>query len=127
MLVRGPEEDEPAVGAGDGAADDDEMVLAVDADDLEVPDGDALGAVAASHAQALLGTAVAAVAGVRANRAALPFALLDAVAGAEAAEVVSLDDARRAAALRRAGDINVLDVLEDLGGGQDGADLDRRR
>src|SRR6266542_5365286 len=95
VLVCGADEDEPTVGARDGAADEDEVVLGVDADDREVSDGDAFGTVAAGHAQALLGSAVAAVTGVRTDRAALPFALLDAVAGAEPAEVVPLDDARR--------------------------------
>src|SRR5438270_12935516 len=67
VLVRGTDEDEPPVGARDGSADEDEVVFRVDADDLQVANGDALGTVAARHAQALLGSAVATVAGVRAD------------------------------------------------------------
>src|SRR5207302_293840 len=100
------------------------VVLGVDADDGQIADGDAFVAVLASHAQALLGPAVAAVAGVRADAAALAGALLDAVALAQAAEVVPLDDASEAAALGRADDVDLLDVFEDLGGGEHGADLD---
>src|SRR5262249_20454379 len=127
VLVRGADRHEAAVGARDGAADQDEMIVGVDADDLEVADGHAFGSVAAGHAQALLGPAVAPGAGVRPGGAALPFALLDAVAGAQAAEVVPLHDASRAAPLGGAGHVDLLDVLEDLGGGQDGTDLDGRR
>src|SRR5438552_3646114 len=101
VLVGRADEDQPAVGPRHGAADEDEIILGINADDLEVADGDALGAVAAGHAHALLGPAVATVAGARAHRAALPLALLDAVAGAQAAEVVALDHARRAAPLGR--------------------------
>src|SRR5260370_10625193 len=99
LLVGGADEDQAAVGAGHGAADQDEVVLGVDAHHRQVADGDALGAVAPGHADALLGPTAAAVAGVGADRAALAVALLDAVAAAQALEVVPLHDACGAAAL----------------------------
>src|SRR6516165_9933286 len=98
-LVRGPHHDQPAIGAGDGALHEHQVVVGVDADDGQVADGDALTAVLAGHADALLGPAATAVAGVGGDRAVLAVALLDAVAAAKAAEVVSLHDAREAAAL----------------------------
>src|SRR5262245_55039191 len=39
LLVGRPDNDEAAVGAGDRAADEDEMVLGVDLDDVEVANG----------------------------------------------------------------------------------------
>src|SRR5437764_12600893 len=68
-LVRGPHHHEAAVVAGHGALDQQQVVLGVDANDVEVADRDALVAVAAGHALALLGPAAAAVAGVRADAA----------------------------------------------------------
>src|SRR5882724_2400596 len=93
LLVGRPDEDQAAVGAGDGAADQDEVLLGIDADHLEVAGGDALGAVAAGHALAALGAAAAAVAGVRADAARRAVVLLDAVAGRQAGEAVPLHDA----------------------------------
>src|SRR5262249_18357304 len=122
-LVRRADHDEPAVGAGDGAADEDEVVDRVDADHCQVADGDALVAVAPGHADAALGPTATAVGRVGANRAALAHALLDAVAGAEALVVVPLHDAGGAAALGLADDVNRLDVLEDHVGLEHLADL----
>src|SRR5262249_21148147 len=99
----------------------------VDLHHVEVSDGDALGAVAAGHADALLGPAAAAVGGVGRHRAALPRPLLDAVTLPQAAEPVPLDDPRGAAPLRRADHIDGLDVLEHLGDRQSVADLDLGR
>src|SRR5262245_7634419 len=101
-LVGRPDDDQPVGGARDGAADEDEVVLGVDADDVEVADGRARAAVAAGHADALLGAAAAAVAGVGGDAAVLAVALLDAVAAAQALEVVPLHVAGEAAALARA-------------------------
>src|SRR5439155_21032329 len=59
-LVGRPHQDDAAVGAGDGALDEHQVVVDVDAYDGEVADGDALVAVLAGHADALLGPAAAA-------------------------------------------------------------------
>jgi hypothetical protein len=48
------------------------VIVGVDADDGQVADRDALVAVLAGHADALLGPAATAVGRVRAGRAALP-------------------------------------------------------
>ena len=79
-LVRRPDHDEAAVGAGDRPADEHQVVVGVDADDVEVADGDAVVAVLAGHADALLRPAAAAVAGVGADASRAAVALLDAVA-----------------------------------------------
>src|SRR4051794_26705951 len=97
LLVGRADGDETALVAGDGALDQDEVVLSVDADHAEVADGDALGPVAAGHALALLGAAAAAVAGVRADAARGAVVLLDAVAGRQAGEAVPLHGAAGAA------------------------------
>ena len=64
LLVGGPDEDEPAVGAGDGAADQEQVVLGIDADDGQVASGDLGVAVLAGHANATLRSTAAAVGGV---------------------------------------------------------------
>src|SRR5947209_18355268 len=99
LLVRRPDHDERPVEAGDGAADEQEVVAAVHANHVEVADGDALVAVPAGHADALLGPAAAAVRGVGADRAALPRPLLDAVAVPQAAAVLPREDPGPPAAL----------------------------
>src|SRR5207245_39367 len=126
-LVGGSDHDQPAVGPGDGALNQDEVVVGVDAHHVEVADGDALGAVVAGHADALLGPAATAVARVRGDAAVLAVALLDAVAAAQAAEVVPLHVAGEAAALASANYIDTRHVLEDVGGRQDRAHLRLRR
>src|SRR5262245_45067335 len=92
-LVGRADHDQAAVEAGHGAADEQQVVAAVEADDLKVADGNPRVAVAAGHADALLRPAAAAVAGVGGDRAALPRTLLDAVAVPQPAEPVALDDA----------------------------------
>src|SRR5437899_640707 len=77
-FIRRPDHHQAAVEARYGAADEQEVVAAVDADDREVAGGDAFVAVLAGHADALLRPAATAVARVRGDRAALPRALLDA-------------------------------------------------
>src|SRR4051812_16473457 len=79
-LGRRPDHDEAAVEPGDRPANEHQVVFRVDADDVEVAGGDALVAVPAGHADALLRPAAAAVGGVRRDGAALPGPLLDAVA-----------------------------------------------
>src|SRR5262249_16843283 len=98
-----------------------------EADDVEVADGDALVAVAAGAALALLRPAAAAVAGVRAGAAGLAVDLLGAVGGGGAGGVVALHHAGGAGALGRAADVHRLDVGEHVGDGQLVADLDGGR
>src|SRR5262249_43998449 len=114
LLVGRADHDQAAVGAGHRALDQHDVVLGVDADDAQVPRGDALVAVLARHADALLGPAATAVAGVGRDTTALPVALLDAVAAAEAAEVVALHRAGEAAALAGADHVHLLGVLENV-------------
>src|SRR5581483_11850731 len=121
-LVRRPDQHQAAVRPRHGAAHEHDVVVGVDLDHVEVADRDAGVAVAAGHADALLGAAAAAVAGVGAEATVLPRALLDAVAQAQALEAVPLHRAGEAAALARADHIDARHVLEDVGGGQDGAD-----
>src|SRR5262249_34923946 len=123
LLVRGADQDQPAPRPGDGAADEQDVAVVVDADDGEVADGAALGPVAAGHALALLGPAAAAVAGVRADAAGSAVVLLDAVAGGQALEVVPLHRPGRSAALGRADHVHGGHVLEDLSDPEHGADL----
>src|SRR6185437_16918365 len=93
LLVGRPDHDQAAVGARDSSLDQDDVVLGVDANDGQVANRDALVAVAAGHASALLGSAAAAVAGQRADAAGRAVVLLDAVAGWQAGEVVPLHHA----------------------------------
>src|SRR5207253_316231 len=98
-LARRANHHDAAIEAGHSAAHQDQVLVGIDLHDLEIAHGDAFVAVAASHADALLGPAAAAVAGVGTDRAVLPPAFLDAVGMPQAAEVVPFDDAREAAAL----------------------------
>src|SRR5262245_49684577 len=99
LLVGWPDNDEAAVGAGDRAADEDDMVLGVDLDDVEVANG-ALGiAILAGGLVTFLGPAGAAIGGVRADRTARAMDFLGAVGGGQAMEIVALHDAGEAAAL----------------------------
>src|SRR5262245_4754765 len=140
LLVGRPDHHQAAVAAGHGALDEHQVLIGVDLDHGEVADGNARVAVLAGHADALLGAAAAAVAGVGGDRAALPRPLLDAVAVAQALEVVPLDRAREAAALGGADHVDVgvdldfrflvllaldllLDLLEHVGDRESGADL----
>src|SRR5205823_1495246 len=107
---------------GNGPADEHQMVVGIDADDLEISHGHPLVAVSAGHADALLRPAATAVGGVRGDRAALAGALLDTVAVPQAAEVVPLDDAGHAAALGPADHVHGLDLAEHVGHGQNLAD-----
>src|SRR5262249_35410061 len=139
-LARRPHDDQAAVGAGHRPLYQHQVVLGIDADDRQVADRDALGAVAAGHLLAPLGPAAAAVAGQRARRARLAVHLLGAVAGGQAGEVPPLHDAGGAAALAGADDVHgrvgldllllavgvadlFLDLAEDLADLQDRADL----
>src|SRR5690348_31665 len=106
-LVGRADHDQAAVGAGDGSADQQEVVLEVDLDDVEVPDGDPAVAVLPGGEVAELGPAAAAIAGVRAGAAGGAVDLLGAVGGGQALEVVPLHDARVAAPLAGADDVNV--------------------
>src|SRR5262249_58417957 len=103
---------------------EEQVVLGVDPDEPEVPGGHGLVAVAPGHADAALGPAAAAVGGVGGDAAPLPVALLDAVAAAQALEVVPLHHAGGAAALGLAGDVHGLDLLEDLLDAEQLPDLD---
>src|SRR5207253_2049250 len=99
----GADHDHAAVGTGDGAFDQEQVVIAVELDDAEVARGGAGGAVAAGHALALLGAATAAIAGMGADAAGGAVVLFDAVAGGQPGEAVPLHDPGRAATLAGAG------------------------
>src|SRR6185312_5911696 len=99
------------VGAGDRASDKEEVVGRVDANDLEVPDGDPGVAVLARLADPLAGVGRVSA---RAGRARVPVHSLDAVRGSQPLEAVPLEHAREPAPLARADDVNLLDLVEDL-------------
>src|SRR5262249_31544166 len=111
LLVRRTHRDQAARRAGHGAEHQHQVVLAVDPHQLRVARGAVLVAVLARHADAPLGPAAAPVARVGRDAAALAVALLDAVAAAEAREVVPLHHAGEAAPLRLARHVDRLDVL----------------
>ena len=114
--IRRPHHDERPVEAGDGAADEDDVVFQIDLDDLQVANGHALGAVAAGQLLATLRSTAAAVAGDRGCRTRLAVDFLGAVGSRQAAETPSLDDACRPTALGGADDIDRLHVLEKIDG-----------
>src|SRR5205085_8721878 len=104
-------------------ADEKEVIFLVDLDDVEVADG-ALGVpVLAGGLVTLFRPAAAAVAGHRADRAALTMHFFGAVGGRHALKVVALHDARKAAPLGSADDIDTRRVLKNVGSRQNGADL----
>lgn len=100
--------DEAVLAAGDSALDEHEVLLSVDANELEVADGDALVAHVAVHVQAL-----ADAGGIGALTDGTRLALVAAAVGHGAAgEVPALDGALEALALGGAGDVDGLDVGE---------------
>jgi hypothetical protein len=116
VLHGGADEHDPTVGTGDGAADQDEVALGVDLDDLEVLHGDALATHAAGHAHATEG---ASRRRAGADGARVTVLLLHTVAVAHAGEVVALHDTGVALAAARAGDVDEVTRAE-------GRDGDRR-
>ena len=81
LLVRRPDDDQAAVRAWDGTADENKVIVIVDLDDVKVADG-ALGvAVLPGGFVSLLGPAAAAVAGVGADGACGAIYLFGAVGG----------------------------------------------
>src|SRR5262245_30735982 len=121
LLVRRPLHHQSAIRPRHGAAHENQVVFAVDLDDVEIADSALSIAVLPCRLVALLGTAAAAVAGHGADRAAGAVHLLGAVGGGQALEVMTLHDAGEAAALGGADDIDAWNVLEDVGGAQDRA------
>src|SRR3954466_5383555 len=88
-LGRGADQDEAAVRTRDSALDEQQSLLRVNGVDGQVLSGDPLVAHTARHAHALEDTPRSGAAADGARRAVLA---LDAVAGAEALEVVTLHD-----------------------------------
>src|SRR5579862_2310847 len=124
-LGRGPggllDHHEAAGGAGDGALDEDEVLVLLDLNDVEVSAGDLLDAPVAGHALSgvnALGDGVLAAEGAG---GALAVGL--AVRGGEAVEAPAADDAHEASALGGADDVDLLVGLEDADV-KLGADLD---
>src|SRR6185312_4761751 len=108
LLDRGLDQDQPAVGAGDGALDEDQALLGVHG-----LDGHARRAHAAGHAHALEDATGGRAGADGTGRTVLA---LHAVARAEAPEVVALHDTGEAVALGGAGDVDDLTLREGLGG-----------
>src|SRR4051812_2096744 len=98
-LIRRPDHHQAAIWPRHGPAHQDQMILAVDLDDVQVTDGDARVAVAPGHFVALFRTTATAVRGVRANGTGGAVVLLDTVAGRQTAEAVPLHGTSGAAAL----------------------------
>lgn len=121
-LVRRLNDDQAAIGSGDGALDQNDVVFGIDVDDVEVADRHLFGAVVAGHFLALLGTAETSVRGqVRTTDRAVN--LFHAVAGAQALEVPALHGAGETAALARADHVDALGILENFRDGELVADL----
>src|SRR4051794_4488476 len=112
VLAIGPDLHEAVGGAGHRAADHQQVLLGVDLDDLEAGLGDALVAHLAGAADALHH---AGGPGRRADRARGAHVVRAVRLGA-GAEVVALDRALEALALRGAGDLDLLADLEGLDG-----------
>src|SRR5229473_3514414 len=111
-----------AIGAGHRALDHDEAALAIGGDDAQILRGHALVAVMAGHLLVLEDLAgILALAG----RAVAAVRDRDAVARAQAAEIVPPHDAGEAAALGRAGDVDELPG-EEMRRRQLDADLEQR-
>src|SRR5262249_25101829 len=87
-------------------------------DNREVAHGNLFRAVLPGHADAALGTAAAAVAGIRRDRPALAIALLDAVAATQSLKIVPLHYTRVATTLTGTADVHCLPLLEDFADGQ---------
>src|SRR5690606_31540131 len=102
-----------AVGTGNRALDQQQVLLRVDGVNGQVLHGGAGVAVPSRHAEALEDATGGRAAADRARRAVLA---LGAVRGAQAVEAVALHDTRGALALARAGDVDLLAGLEDVGG-----------
>src|SRR5439155_14649848 len=102
---------EAAVGAGHGAPDQEQVIGGVDPDDLEVADGDSGVAVLARLADPLAGVRRV---GAGAGGAGVAVHPLDAVGGPQPLEAVPLHDAREAAPLAGADDVDAADLVEDL-------------
>src|SRR6185437_14507621 len=98
-------QDIAALGAGHGAFDHDEAALGVALDDAQILRGHAMVAVMARHLLVLED-----LAGILAlpGRAVAAMRDRDAVGGTQPAEIVPPHDARKAAALARAGDVDEL-------------------
>src|SRR5436190_15369834 len=104
-----PDGDVAVVGAGNGAAQINQVLLAVDLHHQQVLDRDALAAHAAGAAQAGVHARGERRVADRARRAVEHRA----VARAAAAEVMPLDDALKALALARTDDVDVVLLGED--------------
>src|SRR6516162_3749522 len=124
LLVGGPHNDQAAVGPWDCAAHEEQVVFLIDLDNVEVAHGNLAVAILTSGEMAFLGPAAAAVRGHGGGAAGLAMDFLGAVGSGHALEIVPFHDARVAAPLARADDVDVLAFLENLVGGQDKADLD---
>src|ERR671913_963894 len=95
-LVRLADHEIPAVGPGDRAPDQEQVVVLVDPDDLEILDGDPRVAVLSGLADPLAGMGRV---GARARRARVAVHPLDAVRRPQPLEAVPLHDARVAPSL----------------------------
>src|SRR5262249_50999149 len=114
FLVGGADEDETAVGAGDGALDEDQVIVGVGLDDREGGGGDGGVAILSSGGVALFGPAEAAVGGVRADATARAMHFLGAMGGRQALVIVAFHLSGKAAAFAGADHIHRLDVLEHV-------------
>src|SRR5262249_52486301 len=107
-------------GAGDVAADEEDVLVGEDVEELEVLDGLPLVAHVAAHALALVDAAGREAA---ADRAAVAEGLVASVGAARAAQLVTLEHALVALALGAADDVDGATLLEDLGDLEHLADL----
>src|SRR6266568_2145308 len=96
LFVGRADHHEAAIGAGNRAPDEHQIVFGIDTDHAQVSRRDALGAISSGHALAPLGPAAAAVAGMRADAAGRAVVLLYAVAGGQTSEPVTFHAARGA-------------------------------
>ena len=105
------------VGAGNGAANEDDVVFGIDVDDVEITDGDLLGAVLSGHFLTLFGTTETPVGrDIGTTDGAVYF--LHTVARGETGKVPTLHGTGEATALGGADDIDALDFAEDFRDGQ---------
>src|SRR2546423_63035 len=111
LLRRRADQHQRALGARDGALDQDQVLLRVDRLDGQVLHGVARVAHAPGHTHALEDPARRGAGADRAGRAVLA---LDTVAGAQAVEAVPLHHTREALALGAAGDVHDLTGREAL-------------
>jgi hypothetical protein len=110
-LVALANDDVAAVGARHRAADQQQVVLGIDANHQQVPHRDAVDAHVTGHAMTLEDVVRI---GIHADRPDVTVHLLHAVTGALPGEVVPLHHAGGPAALGRADDVDRLDVGEDV-------------